>query len=543
MTGLKYGNGLYASFGFSSDRLQLNCLDYSTTNRGTSCTHDGTTKFGLRYSYPGSASNNGLISSIIDSVDNGRSASYTYDSLYRLLTAKTVGSTNYPAWGLSETYDKYGNRSAQTAIAGTCVSIACPQPSVTISPTTNRLIGPPYSYDSSGNMTDDGINTLVYDAEDHVVSVSNGSGSGTYTYDGNGQRVEKVGGGNTIVTLFSGSQVLDEYYNGVAPSSPTNEYIYAGGLRVAIIQSGSTYYWHNDHLSPRVRTDSSGNIADQRGTFPFGETWYTPGSTAPWMFTTYYRDVEAEGNDYAQARTYVSGLGRFASPDPVSGSTSDPQSLNRYSYVRNMPALMTDPFGLTPFCATVRNNGTGADTEPSGGGPSADTNDVEADPPQQGCGLIDCNYTVEGCPVDDGFGGGGGGGGGGGIWGTQGGFGDFGFGPWDFGPFGDGGFGDSGILGWLGGGGGFGPMGPMLGPIGPSDPCAMDADGSLAALGVCGSGQSCLVGGMPGFCTNWQVVGGGVVRPPVPIPVLLGPLSRPSLAQIRFQQFGTVLQA
>lgn len=217
-------------------------------------------------------------------------------------------------------------------------------------------------------MTNDGLNTMVgacpersrRDAENHVVSVSNSSGAGTYTYDapsasrmgfrdGNGQRIKKIGGGNTIITLFSGSQVLDEYYNGGLPSSPGNEYVYAGNLRVAIIQNGtSTYYWHNDHLSPRVRTDSSGNIADQRATFPFGETWYTPNSSAPWVFTTYYRDVEAEGNDYARARTYVGGLGRFSSPDPVAGSTSDPQSLNRYSYVRNMPVSLTDPFGLIP---------------------------------------------------------------------------------------------------------------------------------------------------------------------------------------------------
>ncbi|MGC1614671.1 MAG: hypothetical protein WA736_08300, partial [Candidatus Acidiferrum sp.] len=96
------------------------------------------------------------------------------------------------------------------------------------------------------------------------------NGTGTYTYDGSGQRVKKIGGGNTIVTIFAGAQVLAEYYNGAAPSSPTNEYIYAGSLRVASIQTGATNYWHNDHLSPRVRTDTSGNVSDQRATFPFG---------------------------------------------------------------------------------------------------------------------------------------------------------------------------------------------------------------------------------------------------------------------------------
>jgi len=37
---------------------------------------------------------------------------------------------------------------------------------------TNRVVGA--SYDSAGNMTNDGSNTLVYDAENHVVSATNG---------------------------------------------------------------------------------------------------------------------------------------------------------------------------------------------------------------------------------------------------------------------------------------------------------------------------------------------------------------------------------
>ncbi len=161
-------------------------------------------------------------------------------------------------------------------------------------------------------------------------------------------------GGATTVSIFLGDQVLAEYDNGVLPSAPTNEYIYAGGQRVMSEQSGVTDYWHYDHLSPRLRTDASGNVADQRGTFPFGESWYSPGQS-PYMFTTYYRDYES-GNDYAQARSYISRLARFSSPDPVPGSASDPQSLNAYSYVESDPANLADPLGLCPspgICITV----------------------------------------------------------------------------------------------------------------------------------------------------------------------------------------------
>ncbi|HEV3481437.1 MAG TPA: hypothetical protein VGR97_03825, partial [Candidatus Acidoferrales bacterium] len=272
-TGMKYGNGVYASFGFSPDRLQLSCLDYSTTNRNGTCTHDSTSKFGLTYSYGSAGSNNGQISSITDYMQSGRSATYTYDSLYRLTNAATSGSTSYPAWGLSESYDRYGNRWMQTILSG-CTGITCPTNSVTVSPTTNQITTSPDAYDLSGNMTNDGLNTITYDGEGRAVTASGGLGSGTYTYDGNGLRVEKVAGSATTVYIFSGAKVIAEYANGAAPSSPTREYIYAGGALLARIDSSGTNYYHQDHLSNRMVTNSSGSVVAEMGHFPFGESWY-----------------------------------------------------------------------------------------------------------------------------------------------------------------------------------------------------------------------------------------------------------------------------
>ena len=68
-----------------------------------------------------------------------------------------------------------------------------------------------YSYDASGNLTNDGQNSLVYDAENRVVSSSGSLGSGTYTYDGNGLRVQKVSGTSTTIYIFSGTKVIAEY--------------------------------------------------------------------------------------------------------------------------------------------------------------------------------------------------------------------------------------------------------------------------------------------------------------------------------------------
>lgn len=391
-TGLKYGNGIYASFGFAPDRLQLNCLDYSTTNRNGTCTHDSTSKFGLTYSYGSAGSNNGQISSITDYMQSGRSATYTYDSLYRLTNAATTGSTGYPAWGLSESYDRYGNRTAQSISSG-CSGITCPTNSVTVSATTNQVTTSPEAYDLSGNMTNDGLNTITYDGEGRAVTASGGLGSGTYTYDGNGLRVKKVAGSTTTVYIFSGVKVIAEYANGAAPSSPTREYLYAGGALLARIDSSGTNYYHQDHLSNRIVTNSSGGVAAEMGHFPFGESWYN-GTNDKLLFTTYERDAES-GNDYAMARYHVSRLGRLSSPDPIAGSTANPQSLNRYSYSINDPADVTDPSGALPLssCTTAEAKPKDKSQQASGGGHSdadnsdadADANDADEDPPQNGC--------------------------------------------------------------------------------------------------------------------------------------------------------------
>jgi RHS repeat-associated protein len=328
--GLNYGNGVVATFGYSPDRLQLTSI---TDVKGAS------TLFSLSYAYGAAGTNNGQIAGVTDNVDNGRTVNYTYDNLSRLNTAVTVGSTNYPKWGLSFAYDRYGNRTAQTVTAGTG-----PSNSVTVSATTNRITTSGYSYDASGNMTNDGSNTLTYDGENRTITSSGSLGSGTYTYDGNGLRVKKVSGSTTTVSVYSSGKVIAEYLNGAAPSSPTNEYIYGAGQLIAAIQSGTTYYHHNDHLSLRVRTSSTGGIQDQRATYPFGESWYATASDE-WTFTNYQRDSES-GNDYAWARYHVNRLGRFSSPDPVRGTTSDPQSLNRYAYVTNDPINHSDPTGL-----------------------------------------------------------------------------------------------------------------------------------------------------------------------------------------------------
>jgi RHS repeat-associated protein len=154
----------------------------------------------------------------------------------------------------------------------------------------------------------------------------------------------------TTIYVFVGGKVIAEYDNGAAIGSPSRENIYSGGTQIAKIAGSTTTYYHQDHLSNRLVTSSSGSVVEQMGHLPYGENWYDTGGEK-WKFTTFERDAES-GNDYALARYDVNRLGRFTSPDPLSGSTANPQSLNHYTYVGNDPINATDPTGQSEMDAT-----------------------------------------------------------------------------------------------------------------------------------------------------------------------------------------------
>ena len=105
--------------------------------------------------------------------------------------------------------------------------------------------------------------------------------------------------------------------------------------------------------------DSNGSVVGRQAHLPFGENFTETGTQDKYHFTTYERDEEA-GLDYAVNRGYSSVLGKFQSADPyrASGYKVDPQSWNRYAYVRNDVINAVDPQGLL-LCYRVRYEGPG----------------------------------------------------------------------------------------------------------------------------------------------------------------------------------------
>ncbi|WP_263419892.1 RHS repeat domain-containing protein [Terriglobus albidus] len=134
--------------------------------------------------------------------------------------------------------------------------------------------------------------------------------------------------------------------------------IYWGGQQIAYrAWNRSTYFDHQDWIgTERLRTDHAGVVSSTYKSLPWGDG-YTANENDPTgnaldnlQFAQLDRDSETETH-HAQFRQYSSGLGRWLSPDPYDGShdASNPQSFNRYAYVKNPPLMGIDPSGLEEF--------------------------------------------------------------------------------------------------------------------------------------------------------------------------------------------------
>ncbi|WP_243113964.1 RHS repeat-associated core domain-containing protein [Lachnoanaerobaculum orale] len=74
----------------------------------------------------------------------------------------------------------------------------------------------------------------------------------------------------------------------------------------------------------------------------------------PFGYTGYRYDNVAD-TYFAQAREYVSGVGRFAGEDWIKGSMAYPYTLNSYGYCYGNPMGFVDIDGKTAKVATLAN--------------------------------------------------------------------------------------------------------------------------------------------------------------------------------------------
>jgi RHS repeat-associated protein len=331
-----------------NDRLQpLNMAAASPTQTVFSISYD----FHLGNGTTGS--DNGNVFAIINNKDATRNQAFTYDALNRLTSAQNAGTncsvkllngTTTKFWGDNYVYDAWGNLLSKS------VTKCSAEPLSVAALTNNRLSG--YSYDAAGNLTNDNVgHTYTYDAESRIAQI-NGAGAG-YTYDADGNRVRKdVSGQPSTEYFYLGSEILSELN---ITTGAWSNYVFFNDSRVARkdFATGAVSYYFSDMLrTAAVVTDSSGTILDESDYYPWGgELQFTNNLDNHYKFTGKERDGET-GLDYFGARYYSNALGRFITPDWAEKAAAvpyaefaDPQSLNLYTYVRNIPTVRLDPDG------------------------------------------------------------------------------------------------------------------------------------------------------------------------------------------------------
>jgi len=197
-------NGVVESI-LLNNRLQIQQLTTTNSSIGTLADHT--------YNYGASSSNNGNVLSVADQLNPARTQSFTYDPLNRLATASES------RWGLSFTYDPWGNFLQQAVTAGSAYQ------HLYTALSNNRLAN--FSYDPAGNLLGDSLHQYVFDGKSQIAQVD--SGATTYTYDTEGNRIRKDTGTNYTEYLYFGGNIITERDQ----SGNWSNYIYAGGKRVA----------------------------------------------------------------------------------------------------------------------------------------------------------------------------------------------------------------------------------------------------------------------------------------------------------------------
>ena len=80
---------------------------------------------------------------------------------------------------------------------------------------------------------------------------------------------------------------------------------------IAKVASGTRSYFLSDQLSVRLMLNTSGAVVGRQAHLPYGKDFGESGTQEKHHFTTYERDSEGSGSDYAVNRHDSNGMGRF----------------------------------------------------------------------------------------------------------------------------------------------------------------------------------------------------------------------------------------
>ena len=336
LTGVTYGSGDSDAFGYDSNTLRQ--ISYTFNVGSTPQTDSGTLTWNV----------NGTLKTLAISdqlnASNSQTCNYTYDDLTRIKIVD-CGASWYQDFHQT---DAFGNIYKTTQVGSTGQPFTPGYDSG-----TNRInSGYPVSYDTNGNLTNDGLGkTYTWNSENSPASLSDGTVSMTSVYDALGRLVENQSAGSNTEVVYDPAGGKLALMNAQAL---VKAFVALPGAGQAVYtNSGLAYYRHSDWLgSSRLATTTTRTKYFDVAYAPYGEDYVNSG-TADLSFTGHTQDtlpaLSGLGLYDFLFRRYHPVQGRWISPDPAglgAVDPSNPQTWNRYAYVDNIPLSNVDALGL-----------------------------------------------------------------------------------------------------------------------------------------------------------------------------------------------------
>jgi RHS repeat-associated protein len=206
LTGINFGNGLQTTYDYFGNSKRLQRI--RTTKPGSGYHQD------LSYTYD-KVSN---VKTISDAIPGALAslANAQYDDLHRL-TSYSRGGTTYQF-----TYNPIGNVIINPEFGPAQYVYSSSKPQA-----VTNANGKTYAYDANGNMTQRGSQALIYDEENRLIQVTEGSTITTFGYDASGNRLWRSTGG--AATIWIGD--IYEVRGGKVLC-----HVFAGGRRIATFE-------------------------------------------------------------------------------------------------------------------------------------------------------------------------------------------------------------------------------------------------------------------------------------------------------------------
>ncbi len=286
---------------------------------------------------------------------NGTQAAYHYDAAGRLDSLTNRTGNNQIISSHQLTLDNDGNITQAQVNLPLLPSIPTVTDTLSYNSANRLLSNSQYSFghDDNGRVTrksaSGDVTDYQFNSNDLITSISeNGSSTASYLYDADNQRIQSTLNGTTTRYLVDSNASLPRVLAETDDTGTVQRYyIYGEGLLSQIDAQNNRRFYHYDPTGNALAlTNSSQAITDRYAYTPYGTVTEQGSTTNPFRYSGRWGVMDdGNGLNYMRARYYQPETRRFLSLDALEGDVKDPQTLNRYAYVKGNPIMGVDPSG------------------------------------------------------------------------------------------------------------------------------------------------------------------------------------------------------